>query len=78
MRSRGWRHEVMTAVQQKLFRELAARSGPNTMKEHTRIAIEALRKCGATEAEARSLAAESLVNLRQQDVRQPTRIPWSR
>jgi hypothetical protein len=78
MRLRGWRHEVMTATQQRLFRQLAASGQPNTMQEHTRIAVEALKTAGATEAEARALAAQSLDNLRKQGVRQPTRIPWSK
>jgi len=78
MRSRGWRHELMTAMQQRLFRQLKASGLPNIMKEHTRIAVEALKAGGATEAEARALVAESLKNLRQQGVRQPTTIPWGR
>ena len=78
MKSRGWSHEAMTAEQQRLFRELAASGRANTMEKHTRIAVEALMKGGASEQEARALVAESLKDLRSQGVRQPTDIPWSR
>jgi hypothetical protein len=77
MESKGWSHQDMTATQRQLFDELAASGAPNTMKEQTRIAVEALKAGGATEAEARQLVAESLANLRKQGVTQPTRIPWN-
>jgi len=76
MRERGWVHEAMTAKQQELFRELARSGRPNTLKEHSRIAVEALKAARASEAEARVLVAESLRNLREQGVRAPTGIPW--
>ena len=41
-----------------------------------RIAVEVLIAGGASEAEARSLVARSLWNLRAQGVRAPTRLPW--
>jgi len=67
----------MTTAQRRLFDQLADSGAANTMKEHTRIAVEALKAGGATEAEARALVAESLRNLRGQGVRAPTRIPWN-
>jgi len=76
MRSRGWRHERMTVTQQRLFKELGNSGGPNTLAEHTRIAVESLKAGGATEAEARVLVSQSLRDLRVQGVRAPTRIPW--
>ncbi len=76
MKSRGWRHERMTATQQRLFKELGDSGRPNTLVEHTRIAIESLQAGGATEAEARALVAQSLLDLRGKGVRGPTRIPW--
>jgi hypothetical protein len=78
MRSRGWSHEAMTAKQRQLFGDLATSGRPNTLKEHSRIAVEALKAGGATQAEARQLVADSLKNLRGQGVRSPTHIPWSK
>jgi RHS repeat-associated protein len=77
MESRNWSHQDMTATQRQLFDELAASGRPNTLKEHTRIAVEALKSAGAPEAEARKLVAESLRDLRAQGVRAPTRVPWN-
>ncbi len=77
MKSRGWDHQAMTNKQRELFNELAKSGKPNTLKEHTRIAVEALEAGGATTAEARSLVAQSLKNLREQGVRIPTSIPWN-
>ena len=78
MKDRGWIHEDMTAMQQKLFRELAASGRPNLLAEHTRIAIEALKAGGATSAEAKRLVEWSLKNLEQQGVAAPTRVPWQK
>ena len=75
--NRGWSHEDMSTTQRNLFDELAASGKPNTLQEHSRIAVEALKSGGASEPEARQLVAESLRNLRQQGVTQPTRIPWN-
>jgi hypothetical protein len=79
MRARGYAHGNMTSRQALLFDQLRADvlSGvkQNTLKEHSRIAVEALMAGGATEKEARSLVAESLRNLRRQGVKQPTHIP---
>jgi hypothetical protein len=77
MESRGWNHSDMTATQRRLFNELSESGSANTLQEHTRIAVEALKAGGATEAQARQLVAESLRNLRNQGVTQPTRIPWN-
>ena len=77
MKSRGWVHEDMTKMQRKLFDQLAASGGPNTLKEHSRIAVESLMAGGASRAEARSLVAESLRNLREQGVRAPSHVPWN-
>ena len=76
MESRNWSHQDMTSTQQRLFRELGASGRPNTLTEHTRIAVEALKAGGATDAEARTLVAQSLRDLRSQGARSPTRIPW--
>jgi hypothetical protein len=77
MESRGWSHQDMTSAQRRLFDELASSRRPNTLKEHTRIAVEALRAGGATEAEARGVVSHSLRNLRSQGANAPTRIPWN-
>lgn len=77
MKSRGWSHKSMTSKQRELFDELASSGRPNTLREHTRIAVESLIAGGATRAEARSLVAESLWNLRAQGVKVPSHIPWN-
>ena len=76
MKARGWSHEDMTVMQQRLFRELGQSGRPNTIQEHTRIAVEALRAGGATKAQAERLVDWSLRNLKAQGATQPTRIPW--
>ena len=76
MKENDWSHKRMTAEQQRLFKELYKSGRTNTLREHTRIATEAL-KCGwVPENVARELVAKSLWNLRTQGVRFPTRIPW--
>jgi Possible hemagglutinin (DUF637) len=71
------KHEKVTTSQQRLFRELAASGSPNTMREHTRIAVEALMEGGCQSREvARKIVAESLQSLRKTGVTQPTTIPW--
>ncbi|PTY01179.1 hypothetical protein DB346_13825, partial [Verrucomicrobia bacterium LW23] len=77
MSTRGWNHPDMTSAQRTLFDALAASGQPNTLREHSRIAVEALQAGGATLAEARALVAHSLRDLRAQGVRAPTRIPWN-
>lgn len=78
MARRGWEHPKMTAVQQKMFRELEKRGLPNTMRAHSRIAREALVKAGATRAEATALVRASLRQMRLDMVKAPTRIPWGK
>ena len=77
MTKRGWDHTAMTTRQRELQDALAASGRANTMTEQTRIAVESLMAGGATEAQARSLVAESLRNLLKQGVRFPTNIPWN-
>jgi hypothetical protein len=76
MKGRGWNHADMTAKQRQLFKELYESGRANTLEEHTRIAKEAVKAGGATEEEANQLINQSLQNLQEQDVTQPTRIPW--
>jgi hypothetical protein len=68
----------MTSAQQKLFYELAASGRPNTLAEHTRIAVEALKAGGATEAEARETVDQAFEDLRDQGILSPARIPCKR
>lgn len=77
MKKMGWKHEVMTAKQFQLFKELTQSGKANTLKEHTRIAIEALQAAGATKEQAKFLVKESLKNLANQGVTVPTHIPWN-
>ena len=42
MKELGIKHHKITSFQQKLFKELEKSGRPNTMKEHTRIAVESL------------------------------------
>ena len=55
MREMGWDHQLMTNEQRRLFKELAQSGRPNTLFEHTRIAVEALIAGKATRDEARYL-----------------------
>lgn len=50
---------------------------PNTLAEHTKIAVDALKAGGATTKEARDLVAQSLWNLKSQGVTSPSNIPWN-
>lgn len=76
MNSKGWSHAQMTAEQRGLFAELAKSGKPNTLQAHSEIARRALIAGGATKAEASALVRMSLANLRNQLVKNPTRIPW--
>jgi RHS repeat-associated protein len=76
MNQRGWNHQAMTNEQRSLFKELAASGRPNTLTEHTNIAVKALQAGGASLQEARNLVGESLNNLRNQGVTTPSNIPW--
>jgi hypothetical protein len=77
MKDLGWDHQATTNAQRRLFNELAGSGRANTLKEHTRIAVEALQAGGATREQARSLVAQSLKNLREQGARIPSNIPWN-
>ncbi|MFZ5968225.1 MAG: S8 family serine peptidase [Bacillota bacterium] len=76
MKNNGWNHSDMTTKQRQLFKELYESGRANTLEEHTRIAKEALKAGGATEEQANELMNQSLRNLTEQGVTQPTRIPW--
>jgi hypothetical protein len=76
MDSKGWRHEDMTTVQRKLYGELYKSTRPNILQEHTKIAVEALKKGGASTKEARDIVAQGLLQLRKDKIKAPTNIPW--
>jgi hypothetical protein len=77
MENLGIDHDVVTVTQRKLFSELAKSGRQNTMKEHTKIAVEALTRGGCQSREtARDIVAESLKQLRKANIRQPGTIPW--
>ena len=76
MERNGLNHQKMTAMQHKLFKELAQSGRPNTLAEHTRIAKEALKAGGASQELADKLIGKSLENLAKQGVIQPYSIPW--
>ncbi|MGI9573309.1 RHS repeat-associated core domain-containing protein [Alloalcanivorax xenomutans] len=78
MKEHGLDHAAMTRYQRQAFKELAQSGGGNTMRAHTRIAVEALQAGGASRSMARSLAAQSLNALRNSGVRVPSNIPWYR
>jgi hypothetical protein len=46
------------------------------MREHSRIAVEALTQGGASREQARGIVAHSLRTLKEQQVKSPTNIPW--
>ncbi|MGV8005343.1 hypothetical protein QPK14_25530 [Photorhabdus temperata subsp. temperata] len=69
-------HQLMTNYQRSAFKELKNSGRPNTLQEHTKIAVDALEAGGASTQQARNLVAESLWNLRNQGVRAPSNIPW--
>ena len=76
MKSLGLDHGAMTAFQRRAFRDLNASGAPNSLKAHTQIAVGALQAGGASKGMARTLATQSLLNLRSQGVRFPSNIPW--
>lgn len=79
MDDKGINHAKITQCQRRKFKELE--TSPclkNTMREHTKIAVDCLVEGGADEKEARSLAAKSLLELRKANVTQPNHIPWSK
>ncbi|WP_319001364.1 hypothetical protein [Clostridium estertheticum] len=76
MINNGLNHSDMTNKQRELFKELHMSGRPNTLEEHTRIAKEALKAGGATDAQVNELTRKSIENLTVQGVTQPIRIPW--
>lgn len=52
MKENGLNHQAMTNKQRELFKELSQSGRPNTLTEHTRIAVEALQAGGATREQA--------------------------
>ena len=79
MKHLGIDHAKVISSQRKLFNELVDSCSPNTMKEHSRIAVEALIEGGCkSRAIARKIVADSLKNLKNSGVRVPTTIPWNK
>ena len=76
MKEYGLKHQDITNYQRQAFKELKISGRPNTMKEHTKIAVDALVTGGADRDTARSLVAASLNKLRNDGVKVPTNIPW--
>ncbi|TQV61487.1 MAG: hypothetical protein FNT15_09715, partial [Sulfurovum sp.] len=76
MDENGLKHDKMTTYQRQAFKELFESGRPNTMAEHTRIAVEALEAGGASREMARSLVAESLNKMRNDGIKVPTNMPW--
>ncbi|PPV11894.1 hypothetical protein AWN73_20265 [Clostridium butyricum] len=76
MKNNGLSHSDMTTKQRQLFKELYESGRPNTLEEHTRIAREALEAGGASKSQIDELITNSLNNLKEQGVINPTRIPW--
>ena len=70
-------HLKVTGAQKTLFTKLAKSGRPNTIYEHTRVAVDALIEGGASRTTARKIVTESLQDLRLKNVRQPTNIPWN-
>ena len=77
MNKQGWSHQDMTNYQRSAFTDLAKSGRPNTLAEHTKIAVDALKAGGATTKQARDLVAQSLWNLRKQGALTPSNIPWN-
>lgn len=79
MKSNGISHDDITKCQRKKFKELELLGcESNTMKAHTKIAVDCLMEGGADEKTARHLVAKSLNELRKMKVTQPNHIPWSK
>lgn len=80
MERKGIDHDAVTKSQRKQFKQLAddVASGKkiNSLDEHTKIAKQALIDGGATPEMAEQLVNQSLVNLSNQEVTNPTNIPW--
>ena len=76
MKNNELSHSDMTTKQRQLFKELYESGRPNTLEEHTRIAREALRAGGTSESKIEEFIGDSLNNLNEQGVTNPSRIPW--
>lgn len=76
MKNNELSHSDMTTKQRQLFKELYESGRANTLEEHTRIAREALKAGGASESQIDELIRNSLNNLKEQGVTNPSRIPW--
>ena len=76
MDSLGVKHSKITGFQQQLYREFAKSGRPNTLEEHTRIAIESLVKAGAPREKAIIIVEKSVQDLIKQGITEPTTIPW--
>jgi hypothetical protein len=80
LQANGWNHQAMTNTQNQLFRQLGADvangTAKNTMLAHNQIAVQSLQAGGVPYNQARQYVAQSLWNLREQNVRYPTNIPW--
>lgn len=76
MKQLGVDHQKVTTAQRRLFGQLARSGKPNIIKEHTRIAVEALIEGGASRSTARQIVAKSLNSLRNEGVTVPMNIPW--
>jgi RHS repeat-associated protein len=75
MDANKWNHSAMTTKQNQLFRELRDSGRPNTLAEHTRIALESLKAGNVPLKEAKALVKESMENLKKQGVTAPSHIP---
>lgn len=76
MNSKSWNHTDMTTKQRQLFNQLFKSGAPNTLEAHSYIAREALIAGGASRREANRLVKMSVINLYDQGVKIPSRIPW--
>ncbi|RKZ38975.1 MAG: hypothetical protein DRR00_33755 [Candidatus Parabeggiatoa sp. nov. 3] len=76
MKNNGWDHAAMMKYQREAFKELNESGCANTMKEHTRVAVDALQAGGVCKNKAISLVAQSLNALRNCGVKVPSNIPW--
>jgi RHS repeat-associated protein len=69
-------HDDITTAQRVLFTEFLQSGKPNTLAEHSRIALEALVKANVPRKIAQDLVQQSEDDLIAQGVTAPTRIPW--
>jgi hypothetical protein len=78
MAARGFRHQTVTKFQRSAYEQLKKAGITPTLRDHTRIAVEALVKAGIKPAEARQLVTLGLRNLRKQGVKfsDNTKHPW--